>query len=304
MTFWMPKKKPLYAPMLSTFGGGSARGFGHPAPQAGDSWFINHGSGTVSDSDFSSSFDTYSLSSLKSGHYGMGTDSFHRYAILISRPYNNGANFQVFTEIKLDSNGDTILDISNSKTVYCSSSVTNSFGGGADATRGKFYHANYASNDYIYVHTLPSGYQTDESDPVGTPTNVAYGNALSGTNVITYQGSAEPDYVYHDYITDSLLIGGRSDNHAESYDAGSYTQGSDVTNIPITSTQPYSLTRDPSTQTWCVGQRNNKIALGTSSSATSYTFGSYGIENAMIAWTGALIAYDEGNSNYYVAQRL
>lgn len=28
-SFWMPKKQPLYAPMLSTFGGGSARGFGH-----------------------------------------------------------------------------------------------------------------------------------------------------------------------------------------------------------------------------------------------------------------------------------
>jgi hypothetical protein len=28
MTLWMPKKKPLYAPMLGTFGGGSARGYG------------------------------------------------------------------------------------------------------------------------------------------------------------------------------------------------------------------------------------------------------------------------------------
>lgn len=28
-SFWMPKKQPLYAPMLSTLGGGSARGFGH-----------------------------------------------------------------------------------------------------------------------------------------------------------------------------------------------------------------------------------------------------------------------------------
>ena len=28
MSLWMPKKKPLYAPMLSTFGGGSVRGFG------------------------------------------------------------------------------------------------------------------------------------------------------------------------------------------------------------------------------------------------------------------------------------
>lgn len=27
-SFWMPKNQPLYAPMLSTFGGGSARGFG------------------------------------------------------------------------------------------------------------------------------------------------------------------------------------------------------------------------------------------------------------------------------------
>lgn len=26
-SFWMPKKQPLYAPMLSSFGGGSARGF-------------------------------------------------------------------------------------------------------------------------------------------------------------------------------------------------------------------------------------------------------------------------------------
>lgn len=28
-SFWMPKKQPLYMPMLGTFGGGSARGFGH-----------------------------------------------------------------------------------------------------------------------------------------------------------------------------------------------------------------------------------------------------------------------------------
>lgn len=35
MTLWMPRKKPLYAPMLSTFGGGSARGF-NPAGGAPD----------------------------------------------------------------------------------------------------------------------------------------------------------------------------------------------------------------------------------------------------------------------------
>lgn len=29
MSLWMPKKKPLYAPMMATFGGGSVRGFGH-----------------------------------------------------------------------------------------------------------------------------------------------------------------------------------------------------------------------------------------------------------------------------------
>ena len=37
MTLWMPKKKPLYAPMLATFGGGSVRGFrsGGEQPYAG-----------------------------------------------------------------------------------------------------------------------------------------------------------------------------------------------------------------------------------------------------------------------------
>jgi hypothetical protein len=41
-SFWMPKKQPLYAPMLSTFGGGSARGF-NPGGGGGDfdSWSIN-----------------------------------------------------------------------------------------------------------------------------------------------------------------------------------------------------------------------------------------------------------------------
>lgn len=34
-SFWMPKKQPLYAPMLSTFGGGSARGFGSGLPSGG-----------------------------------------------------------------------------------------------------------------------------------------------------------------------------------------------------------------------------------------------------------------------------
>lgn len=36
MTLWMPKKKPLYAPMLATFGGGSVRGF-KTKPAAGGS---------------------------------------------------------------------------------------------------------------------------------------------------------------------------------------------------------------------------------------------------------------------------
>lgn len=37
-SFWMPKKQPLYAPMLSTFGGGSARGF-NPGGGGGSSLF-------------------------------------------------------------------------------------------------------------------------------------------------------------------------------------------------------------------------------------------------------------------------
>ena len=46
-SFWMPKKQPLYAPMLATFGGGSARGFnpggggGLPPPTSLGSYSLN-----------------------------------------------------------------------------------------------------------------------------------------------------------------------------------------------------------------------------------------------------------------------
>lgn len=39
MSLWMPRKKPLYAPMLSTFGGGSARGF-NPGGGGGEDPFV------------------------------------------------------------------------------------------------------------------------------------------------------------------------------------------------------------------------------------------------------------------------
>ena len=46
-SFWMPKKQPLYAPMLATFGGGSARGF-NPGGGGGGHDLLNHGFTEVS----------------------------------------------------------------------------------------------------------------------------------------------------------------------------------------------------------------------------------------------------------------
>jgi hypothetical protein len=60
-SFWMPKKQPLYAPMLSTFGGGSARGFrpgistgGDPPLQFTSISFSNVSSGSDSGSTIDS----------------------------------------------------------------------------------------------------------------------------------------------------------------------------------------------------------------------------------------------------------
>lgn len=42
-SFWMPKKQPLYAPMLATFGGGSVRGFGYGTGGGGAAWAVLSG---------------------------------------------------------------------------------------------------------------------------------------------------------------------------------------------------------------------------------------------------------------------
>ena len=53
-SFWMPKKQPLYAPMLSTFGGGSARGFnpGGGGGGFGDTTYIARVTGVANEQDY------------------------------------------------------------------------------------------------------------------------------------------------------------------------------------------------------------------------------------------------------------
>ena len=53
MSLWMPKKKPLYAPMMATFGGGSVRGFGHGISVGGGAqgWITGYRASSSSQSD-------------------------------------------------------------------------------------------------------------------------------------------------------------------------------------------------------------------------------------------------------------
>lgn len=66
-SFWMPKKQPLYAPMLSTFGGGSARGFNPGGePVEVESWSIK----------FPNAGSNNYVTAAQSTDFGLGANDF------------------------------------------------------------------------------------------------------------------------------------------------------------------------------------------------------------------------------------
>ena len=88
-SFWMPKKQPLYAPMLATFGGGSARGF-NPGGGGASAWgFDEYGEVPDAPTTFTKIWTNGSGGSVISNNSGSNQNSG---AICFS---NNPADFDV-----------------------------------------------------------------------------------------------------------------------------------------------------------------------------------------------------------------
>lgn len=89
MTIWMPRKKPLYAPMLATFGGGSANGFKASGGGGPDGAIVTLG--------IVSNFDAATFNAANFAGQGTWTDVYGTYAATLTSLTYSSANQGFFT---------------------------------------------------------------------------------------------------------------------------------------------------------------------------------------------------------------
>jgi hypothetical protein len=162
-SFWMPKKQPLYAPMLSTFGGGSARGF-NPGGGGGGMSF-------TSKSIFDGNYSSYIKLSGATAYRGMmfvyedyfdtGDDHLMVFKEQASTWFNSG-------EYRRRTAGTT-LALQSTPTTFTGSNAN--IGGARDVayyvdTNGNYnvYVSSYASPNGVLHYTLPGGLSDLRSD--------------------------------------------------------------------------------------------------------------------------------------------
>ena len=282
------KKERLFAPMLSTFGGGSVRGF-NPGGAGDPSWFVDHGTGAPT---WSSTATNYTISGLN-GHYGMGIDQFGRYLVIWTRGTASNAYCIM---IPITTSG---LDTSAAIEVYFGTTEPgNSFGGFVDTINNYFWHQLYASSTISRwsINGSALGNATEE-DPAGDfPTSNQYLTA-AGSNAL---GVNSNDAGFLDYINGNVLFGGRTSTTLTSrtydFSTGSTSWGTASTTTLSTNNAfqgIYSICRDYSSGYYVSCQRSDDVYIfpesGLSNTIFPTSFDS--IEDVAIGWTGDLFVF-------------
>ena len=260
-----------------------------------------------------SSYTSYTISSPSvsglniSGHYGMGTDSFHRYLIFTQRFQQDAT---IWVPILANGNPDPSARFGVFPTI--NSSGTNFFGGFADTVRGRMYHTEYGSG-HIVGNDLPpiltgletnGGYLKSSQYVVQDQYNLANENGWPGASTSWPPGGA-CDGGYHDGWNDMYYFVGRNEGRTHYYNPSTSSWAN--TSYYATASGHsgwYGICRDPSSNYFVYATRDvgwwmtNGFNYGSSSSALINTYTSgftqsfpNNSEDVVIAWNGDIYAW-------------
>lgn len=199
-SFWMPKKQPLYAPMLSTFGGGSARGF-NPGGGGG----ANFSTQSIFDGNYSSftkltgSIAYRGMMFVYEDYFTTGSDHLMVFEGQASAWFSSGVYYE--------RTAGTTLTQQNTMTTVGNGTI----GGARDTayyvdTNGDYnvYISSYASPNGILHYRLPGGLSDLTSDwsngtYIGTTyptTGSSWGVAVDFNRHYVYLGTHSNDKLW------------------------------------------------------------------------------------------------------------
>lgn len=290
------KKERLFAPMLSTFGGGSIRGFNAGGGAGDPDWFVNHGTGAPT---WSTSATNYTISSIN-GHYGMGLDQFGRYIVVWTRGYSTGGPPYYCIMIPITDYG---LDTSAAINVYFPAGIEpgNSFGGFVDTKNNYFWHQQFGetANTRWSITGSALGNATT-ANPAGDFPSTGQNITADGTND---DGEDANDAGFLDYLNGKVLYGGRSSttlySRTYNFNTGSTTWTNETTTTLSSNNSfngMYSISRDYSSGYYVSCQRTADVFVfpEDGSSNTTITRGFDSNEDVAIGWTGDLFVFTSG----------
>lgn len=265
-------------PILSSFGGGSIRGFA--ARQAiGGPGFIDWGTGAPT---FAAS-SSYTVSEVD-GHFGMHTDSFGRYVIIQSRGYNsNGGPPYYNIYIPIIEGG---LDLANRFRVYYPNPEPeeNSFGGLTDTIRGLHWHHKYGDAQQT-AWQLPAALTGLSA---GVTPSISGDQTLTATSFITSINIGNNDGGHHDGYNDVYYYAGRNDPELGYRAAG--TSGTLDGTISLQGRNAYGVTKDPSSGYFLFAYRAQGFDMLSPGGGVDLTYASSSqfssVEDVVVGWTG------------------
>lgn len=251
--------------------------------------YIDHG---TSAPEWNSTATAYSSSQTNINyHYGMGTDTFHRYLIVWSRGYSTGGPPYYCSWIPITENGLDLNGIVRLRFVNSSFTPGNSFGGFADTIRGYALHQLY-NQVTIQRYNLPTNLKNrSETAPDNFANSGEYDNNYLSSHAGLSIGFNRNDGGYHNYADDSYYICGRSSQEIKKYTPdGNYI--SNYTPSGLHRSQGYGICKDPSSNYWIMAHRNTQFSRINPDLTTGSVYSNiqtpWNTEDAVIGWTGDL----------------
>ena len=268
-------------------------------------------------------------------HYGMTTDSYHRYLIFTNR--NTNSNYTIWVPLVGTAGGGVGSVYPDFSARFGTmNAYGNYFGGLADTVRGRMYMTEYAQG-YLIGQDLPStltnvpagAYTSGSSISGGTTYTLANESGLfldSSGNRGYWSGLANQgpcDGGYHDVQNDIYYFVGRNANDVRYYDvvAGTWHWGNNVTTVPLVSGRYHGICGDPSSNYFVYSLRNQGFYMSNGingNTITTYGTGgsdSYGnplgnhsyvsgtmcssVEDVVIGWNGDIFAWCSGSQQLY-----
>lgn len=238
---------------------------------------------------WNTSYTTYSINSPSysglniGGHYGMTTDSFHRYLIFTNRFSNS--DYTIF--VPIEANGSpNFTNRFGVMPVY-----DNYFGACVDTVRGRIYHTPYSSGARLRGQDLPSTLTgLSAGGYANISGNTRYTLASENAPNLDYPVGPPCDGGYHDGWNDMYYFTDRSSARVYSYNPNTASW----TNLGTGSGNgKYGICRDPSSNYFVYARREPGWRMinglvGADINTYSNASNTSGFEDVVITWNGDL----------------